>query len=83
RATGSRMPSPLVPLTVLAAVTTLVEWRRRRPRLDAARAGLLYLADVTAYQVGAWQGGLRAARLGFLLPPRTKATGPPKGARDL
>jgi mycofactocin glycosyltransferase len=83
RATGSRMPSPLVPLTVLAAVTTLVEWRRRQPRLDPVRAGLLYLADVTAYQVGAWQGGLRAARLGFLLPPRTKGTGPPKGARDL
>ncbi len=77
--TGSRAPSPLLPIATLAAVTALVEWRRRRPRLDPVRAGLLYLADVTAYQVGAWQGGLRTHRFGFLLPPRARETGPLRG----
>lgn len=78
--TGRAVPSPLVLLAVLAAVTALVEWRRRRPRLDPLRAGLLYLLHVTAYQVGVWQGGLRAgpARLHAAAPH--KGHGPPDGS---
>ncbi|MHB0979430.1 MAG: mycofactocin biosynthesis glycosyltransferase MftF [Thermoleophilia bacterium] len=81
--TGRAVPSPLVPLAVLAAVTALVEWRRRRPRLDPLRAGLLYLLDVTAYQVGVWQGDLRAgpgSASGY--PPCPDVTGPQMGTRD-
>ena len=49
-------------------VTPLLEYRRRRPRLDVGRWTLLWLADDAAYSAGVWWGCLRSRRLGPLLP---------------
>ena len=74
---------PWWPITAVVAVTrpgsrrrllggilavAALEYRRRRPRLDPVRWGLLWLADDAAYGLGVWWGCLRQRRAGPLLP---------------
>lgn len=46
-------------LAAAALVPPLVEWRRRRPRLDPVRYAGAALADDAAYAAGVWWGCLR------------------------
>jgi mycofactocin glycosyltransferase len=53
---------------VLLVVPPVVEWARRRPRLDPVRWSVAAIADDMAYGLGVWIGCLRAGRLGPVLP---------------
>jgi hypothetical protein len=61
---------------VLALVATapLLEWSRRRPRLDPLRWTAAWLADEIAYGAGVWAGCLRERSVAPLLPRITWKT---------
>jgi mycofactocin system glycosyltransferase len=74
---------PWFPLTIAAALTSrrarriavaaaivppLLEWTRRRPRLDPLRWTACSLADDLAYSVGVWRGCARARSFRALRP---------------
>jgi mycofactocin glycosyltransferase len=58
----------------LLMVPPLVEWARRRPRLDPVRWTTAAIADDMAYGLGVWIGCFRARRVAPLLP-RLRAGG--------
>ena len=53
---------------VAAVVPPLLEWRRRRPRLDPVTWTVLSLGDDVAYSAGVWWGAWRARSGRALLP---------------
>lgn len=55
-------------LFILLLLTASVEGWRRESRLAVAPGALLFLFELTAYQVGAWYGAMTARRFSFLLP---------------
>ena len=64
-------------LFAAAVVPALLEWRERRPPIDALRWTLLRCADDAAYCVGVWQGAAEHRTLAPLVPdltswPRTR-----------
>jgi hypothetical protein len=80
---GRALVRPWFPLTIAAALTSrrarrvavaaalvppLVEWTRRRPRLDPLRWTAFSLADDLAYSVGVWRGCVRARSFRSLRP---------------
>jgi mycofactocin system glycosyltransferase len=58
----------------LLATAPLLEWSRRRPRLDPLRWTAAWLADEIAYGAGVWAGCLRERSVAPLLPRITWKT---------
>ena len=52
----------------LVLAPPLVDWWRRRPRLDPVRWSLASIADDVAYGAGVWAGCLRSRSYGPLIP---------------
>lgn len=87
RAIATLAPAPLLaavttrrsrfPAAVLIAAPPLVEWVRRRPRLDPLRWTALSLADDAAYGAGVWTGSLHNRSPLALRPTLTRPPGLP------
>ncbi|HEV8626496.1 MAG TPA: mycofactocin biosynthesis glycosyltransferase MftF [Acidimicrobiia bacterium] len=61
-------------VAAVVAVPGLVDWLRRRPRLDPARFAALRLADDLAYAGGVWAGCARERSARALLPDLRSAS---------